>query len=394
VQRRILALLEGFAKVDEGAYELARQIVAGIALQRPLRPITREENILFLFSIALSGKALREYATLDSEHIRDIDTVLGAIRRYAVDQSLKRPLNFLMLASPGAGKSHFIRCIASELGTDNIGAVTYNMVGLQRYEDLIPALDAARNFKVDDRMPLLFLDEFDVRKEILPILLPLLWDGQITIGQHDLKLGKVVIVLAGSDPELPVAMEYARNMRADLPHTQAHPKLIDLLSRINGGALRIPLIADARTRPERAADKICIAIGLLRRRFGACLERIPISVLRFIAVTEFRYGVRSIAHLIDLIPYEKDIRELTLAQLRLPFNSAQELKNSSFVYHTLCDDQAHGVVAEWNSALASPQQIAIWNSNMDLLSNIGYEREFATGFVFDRLSNELGSADT
>lgn len=386
--------MDGFSAFDEGAYQSARQIVADAALQPASHAITCEENVVLLFAIALSGKALRDYATLDAAHILDIAAVLSAIRRYAADQSLKRPLNFLMLASPGAGKSHFIRCIASELGTDNIGAVTYNMVALQRYEDLIPALDAARNLKVDDRMPLLFFDEFDVRAEILPILLPLMWDGQITIGQHDLKLGKVVIVLAGSNPELPVAMDYARNMRDGLPHSQAQPKLVDLLSRINGGALRIPLLADAKNRPERAADKVCIAIGLLRRRFGSTLERIPVALLRFIAVTEFRYGVRSIAHLIDLIPYGKDIRELTLDQLQLPFNNAQELKNSSLVYHILSDDQAHGVVAGWSAASASPQQIVIWNSNMDLLSNIGYEREFAMGFVLDRLFTELGSPNT
>src|SRR5207248_2329447 len=133
------------------------------------------------------------------------------------DASQRRPLNFLMLASPGAGKSHFIKCIASQLGDRNIGAITFNMVGLQRLEDLIPALDAARNVKVEDRLPLLFLDEFDAHVENTALLLPLLWDGQVTVGQHDLRLGKIVVVLAGSDPTLPLAMEQARSMRVEAP---------------------------------------------------------------------------------------------------------------------------------------------------------------------------------
>jgi hypothetical protein len=98
------------------------------------------------------------------------------------------------------------------------------------------------------------------------------------------------------------------------------------------------------------------------------------------------------AHLIDLIPFMNNISELTLEHLALPLNDAQELKNSSLVYHTLCDDQAHGIIAQWKLAAASTQPITIWNSNMDLLCNVGFEPQFATGFVLDRLWNDLGSA--
>ena len=198
--------------------------------------------------------------------------------------------------------------------------------------DLIPPLDAARNYKVEDRLPLLFLDEFDARTENFPLLLPLLWDGEITIGEHDLKLGKVVIVLAGSHPRLPDAMERARSMErersisSELVPGASYPKFIDLLSRINGGVLTIPALSDPTHTWQRRADKICIAVSLLRERFGHSLRRVPLPLLRFIAQAEFRYGVRSIAHLIDLIPHNKGIHELRLKQLSLPLDKLHDLK--------------------------------------------------------------------
>ena len=65
------------------------------------------------------------------------------------------------------------------------------------YDDFTKPLDAVRNLKVNDKLPLLFLDEFDCDDRNYPILLPLLWDGELQVGQRDLKVGKVVIILGG-----------------------------------------------------------------------------------------------------------------------------------------------------------------------------------------------------
>jgi hypothetical protein len=205
----------------------------------------------------------------------------------------------------------------------------------------------------------LFLDEFDAHDAQFALLLPLLWDGQITLGQHDLKLGKVVVVLAGSDPRLPTTMEHARSMKGTLPLDIHHPKLIDLLSRINGGVLKIPQLSDPLHASERKADKVCIAIQLLRGRFGASLEKVPVALLRFIGLAEFRYGVRSIAHLIDLIPHTAGMKELKLSQLDLPLDDPSLVKSSSLAYHLVSEDQAHGVVKEWKQSCKVTTQIRI-----------------------------------
>jgi hypothetical protein len=352
---------------ETSAFPRARKVISDLVVEAHSAPMAPSEKLLFLVACSCSAMHLPGYATLDEEHIKSIRDLLDSIRVYANDLSQKRPLAFLMLASPGAGKSHFIRCIANELASLKVGAITYNMTGLQAGEDMIPPLDAARNLKVEDRIPLLFLDEFDSSPSYIPMLLPLLWDGEVNIGQRDLKLGKVVIVLAGSDPTLPTTMEDARSMRADGPAAPGHsPKMVDLLSRINGGVFRIPPFYDASHSLDRRADKVCVIVHLLRQRFGNTLQDVPLSLLRFAARAEFRYGVRSIAHLVSMIPHKQEVRSLRVSGLDLPLRSATKLKNSTLAYHLLHQDQAFGIEALWKDALGKDDQMPI---NSELIAH-------------------------
>src|SRR6185295_8332976 len=113
------------------------------------------------------------------------------------------------------------------------------------------------------------------------LLLPLLWDGELSLSQRDLKLGKVIIVLAGSHPNLRTTMDHARSMKVEVEVGEGRPaKLVDLLSRINGGVIEIPLFHDLSKELDRRFDKVCIAVQLLRNRFKN-LKRVPIALLQF-----------------------------------------------------------------------------------------------------------------
>lgn len=329
------------------AYDCANAQLAKILQARSRSDVTILDKVLFQLSCRLSTKALANYSTLHTGHIDDIHSVIAKIKQYLDDNSQRRPLNFLMLASPGAGKSHFVKCIADSLHSSNI---TYDMTALEKSDDLIPTIEAARNQKVIDKIPLLFLDEFDSRPENIPILLPLLWSGEIILGQHDLKLGKVVVILAGSDAKLPEAMEQAKSMQRNLNFGPGvSPKIVDLLSRINGGTIVIPPFLDANHKIDRRADKVCAGIHLLSQRFEA-LRRVPIGLIQVIYDTEFRFGVRSINHLIDSIPYKKNAKQLRYSDLALPMNSVSELADSSLSYHLIDDKQGAAIVRSWQAA--------------------------------------------
>ena len=225
------------------------------------------------------------------------------------------------------------------------------MASMSSSDDLAKPLDEARNTKVEDKLPLLFLDEFDASPSNFGLLLPLLWDGAVTMRHTDLRLGKIIIVLAGSSQTIPDALGHAKSMRTTIQLPQGtNPKLIDLFSRINGSVVRIPLFYDPSHSVDRRTDKVLVAIQLLRLRFGSSLRLVSLALLRLIAKLTFRYDVRSIAHLINELPNALgEIDALTWKESRLPMSTPDELRNSSLVYHLVDDENnAHGVVDIWS----------------------------------------------
>jgi hypothetical protein len=217
------------------------------------------------------------------------------------------------------------------------------MSGMQSVEDLIQPLDAVRNLKVIDKTPILFLDEFDSDEANFALLLPLLWDGELHIGHRDLKTGKIVIILAGSGQRIQEAMKDAKAMQK---RDVSSSKLIDLLSRINGGEFSIPDLDEVTDKRDRRTDKVCIAAALLVDRYGDSLETVPWSLLHFIGNTRFRYGVRSITHLIELLP-APDSKNQAVSVDKLPLATVGRLKSSSLAYHLVNDDGPAAIVSTW-----------------------------------------------
>lgn len=290
--------------------------------------------------------ALRGYSTLDYQHAREIQNLRDQIVNYLTDGSRKRPFNIVMQADSGSGKSHFIDCLGKSLERRNVRSVTFNMATLEGLDDFTGPMDAIRNLKVKEKLPLLFLDEFDSKESNYAILLPLLWDGELRVAHRNLRLGKVVIILAGSGEKIAEAMSEARDMKA---RTRSWPnRLADLLSRINGPEFCIPDLDVNDASHDRRADKACIAASLLRKRFPR-LEMAPWPLLSFISRTRFRYGVRSIAYLIDTIDaasLESD--RLILERLGLPLADWRRLATASIAYHLIGHDGAVGIAESWN----------------------------------------------
>jgi len=293
-----------------------------------------------------STNLLGDYVTLDWQHRNDIVRIIAVIRQYAEDRTRNRPLNIVMQAEPGSGKSHFVRCLARKLENYHTSSVDFNMAGLQSIDDLLQPLDAIRNLKVMDRLPILFLDEFDSDPRRYSLLLPLMWDGELHIGHRDLKLGKLVIILAGSGKNLEEAIKKARGMqKTEMPEDA---KIVDLLSRINGGELEIPPMDLREGERDRRVDKVCLTISLIQNRFGQSVEFVAWALLRFVAMSRFRYGVRSIAHLIDLVtPADENQKMIDPSRLTLPLNSVAELKSSSLAYHLITEDGPSAIIDAW-----------------------------------------------
>lgn len=223
-------------------------------------------------------------------------------------------------------------------------------------------MDAVRNLKVLDKTPILFLDEFDSDPDKYALLLPLLWDGEVHVGHRDLKTGKVVIILAASGASIEEAMKNAKSMQKIAPVEGS--KLVDLLSRINGGEFSIPELDAIDEGRDRRTDKVCIAISLLKQRYGENLETIPWCFLNFIALTKFRYGVRSITHLVELLPpIDKDNPSIKVE--KLPFQTVERLKSSSLAYHLISEDGPAAVMERWKGCTEHKSVVRIAEKQED-----------------------------
>lgn len=307
-------------------------------------PVVRSyENSLYL---------LGEYATLDWQHCKDIFRLMQAIRSYAFDTKLKRPLNVIMHAEPGSGKSHFVKCLSQGLKEDNVAHVTADMTSTRGIDDLLGPIDEVRNLKSEGKFPILFLDEFDSNETNYALLLPLLWEGRLTVRGRTLSVGKLVIILAGSKDEIGVAMQDARMMQSKKVRgrKKSPNKLPDLVSRINGGELKIPSLddVDKTAGRNRRVDKVCLTISLLRQRFGSDLTKVPWALLNFVSNTKFQHGVRSIANLVDTIervPLDKGTLEL--GSLKWPIDSEAELNLSHLPMHVIETNGPKGLCDRW-----------------------------------------------
>jgi hypothetical protein len=379
VERGLLEAVWGFLKLsDDARCQASQKAIQDCIIEAKVEPDFRVP-----LALSVSESLLEGYATLDEHHRREIGLLLELLRAYVKDSTRKRPFNVLMRAAPGSGKSRFVKQLAAKLKDERVEAVTFNMATMTSLDDMAQPVDELRNLKVNDRFPILFLDEFDSDPARYASLLPLLWDGELQIGHRDLKLGKVVIVLAGSSADIPKAMSPAEEMGLE-PETGEgtvrRGKLVDLLSRINGPVIEIPDLDLKSNDRDRRVDKVCIAVSLIRSRFGNDLSAMPRCLLRFVAETSFRYGVRSIAHLADMIDC-RAVRDgvLRAEDLSLPFKSDKLLRASSLKLHLRDKDQASGIVNRWTQLstedkamvrFSPPHTVAGWETVRALLSGL------------------------
>lgn len=318
---------------------------------------------------------LDNYVTLDWEHIDEILEIMSAILEYKNDDSKKRPLNIIMIADPGSGKSHFIECLVEKLDEARIEMVSYSLANLESINDLKYTIQNVKMINGKKRLPLLFIDEFDsFPKKNYPLLLPLLWDGVLHMNDGQLKIGKTVIMLAGSRDRVKQVLGKVASMKRISSQGDEDGKLFDLISRINGGDITIPSL-DLRQKDldrDRRIDKVCIAISLLLKRFPD-LETVPWGLLHFIAIKKFRYGVRSIWNIIDLIPkdaIENDNNTTTLSRDKL---KSILRKKSPFFYHIMADedadvivsDRADAIVSDWKDYIGENGLVTISGNKVD-----------------------------
>ena len=365
------------SETEDNFKDANKKIADSIIAKKPL-----ENAVDITQHYLLSQSTLPGYLTLDWNHRNNISDLKREISAYAENKRLKRPLNVMLRAAPGSGKSHLVNCLTQSLHADSIKLVSFNMTCMEDMNDLVQPLEEVRNVKVNDHVPLLFLDEFDDKNNKYPILLPLLWDGELKVGQRDLKVGKIVIILAGSGSIIEDTADAMKEMRPDIALKEGNVpnKLPDLLSRINGREIGIPGLDEESKSRNRKVDKVCLSIALLEQRFERQLDRLPWALLSFIAQTNFRYGARSIYNLVYSIDEDSvKNKTLSIADCGLPFGSARDLQNSSLGYHMSAKDGASEIIGRWGK-LTQYDASVVFRSNQQYQTGY-FEEHWKT--IFD-----------
>ena len=83
-------------------------------------------------------------------------------------------------------------------------------------------------------------------------------------------------------------------------------------------------------------------------------------VAGFISQTSFRYGVRSIAHLIDEISIDAFRNNNLIANaLSLPVSSEELLQGSSLKFHLVHKNEGFGIVNGWKQVLRDLESVSV-----------------------------------
>lgn len=156
-----------------------------------------EKNALKFIPIAQFGKL----KTVDRTEIESYTSIKNLLVEYISTKNSTRPLSIAVFGTPGSGKSFGITEVVSNIASNLIERLSFNLSQFQSPRDLIHAFHKVRDISLGGKIALVFFDEFDSNFEgkigWLKYFLAPMQDGLFREGDSSHPIGKAIFVFAG-----------------------------------------------------------------------------------------------------------------------------------------------------------------------------------------------------
>jgi hypothetical protein len=244
------------------------------------------------------------------ETLRSVGQVIDEyVTHYRSGEVVGRPLSVAVFGPPGAGKSFAVK---ETIGQKVVGGVRTLEFNLSQFEDaaeLPAAFHQVRDAVLEQRLPLVFWDEFDtplrdIRLGWLRHFLAPMQDGKFRESGRFRPLGPAIFVFAGG-----TAPSFAEFVAVRDAEQEKATKKPDFVSRLRG---YVDILGPNRTSADD--DAVVLRRALLLRSLilrnapqivalgdGAPQIRIDPGLLRaFLLVGTFKHGARSMEALLAM----------------------------------------------------------------------------------------------
>lgn len=202
--------------------------------------------------------ALGKFSTRNKgfyEHLVETDEI---VRHYVARSHPPRPLNVLLSAPPGSGKSTLVgQLLRRREGVPPVPLLELNISNIRTVSDLSVVWSFIRSMEGNGITPAVFLDEVDTQVEgryLLKDLIMPMNDGAVVLQGGKLNLGPVVFIFAGSKLFEPTDVPSS-------PRTKAKAKPVSFAKWRREREAHVRAIgtrdaADPQVAREGAVDKI------------------------------------------------------------------------------------------------------------------------------------------
>lgn len=157
------------------------------------------------------------YVTRNRSFADELITLRSLILHYAERTVVKRPLNLLIAAEPGVGKSFLIKELASTIpDKNNIKFDEYYTVALRSVSELTAIFHRIQSANLKNELPIILFDEVDGKIEndhVFAKFLAPMWDGVFHEGTETYPLGKAVLVFVASKLVPPPVINFVLTKR-------------------------------------------------------------------------------------------------------------------------------------------------------------------------------------